>query len=1670
MSSTSSVQGDQMNEQLVDEDVLTARDRKPTEKGLKWQLDRTRSNFRVAISAWRRHAGKIEGLLIDSHDSSLLKGHRDALEGEMNEVFSLYDQLRKLLDSADQENTEYASFEKIELENYQIMKKFSDRMKEIEVNRSEIGSISSSRSGRSRQSDRSNTSRKEVAADVAAMEVKLKCIEPEAQQRAQFERVQAQRDLEIAQARLQEIERIDKEERGHLDLNMIPSQEDGMNEYVANYVESQNMRHTDRSPQRETEIQVGAQPPTLIAPPVPISTSGNVSVTPLNPLVGSYVPRHQPQSTWIYSPITPDNRLGAQNNGNQPLGATFPDRNQTENVSQQQIFDLTRSFAEQISLSRLPPPEPSVFSGDPISYPAWKSSFDTLIDQRGIPPNERIHYLKKYLGGSAREAIEGYFLLSTDDAYDEARLLLEERYGGSFVVATAFRNKLRDWPNIDPRDGLALRKFTDYLRQCEKAMATTGHLSILDDSIENRRLLQKLPTYLVTSWGRIVADWEERKKGYPPFKEFTRYLVKEANIACHPVTSLQALKSSDKQGESSRKSAYKGNSGPVAARSLATESSEAKSEQNKDEKSKRCAFCRKGHEIDFCKAFLSKTWDEKKDIVMQRGFCFGCLEHGHISSLCPERMKCKTCNGKHPTSLHRGTQDSYQKKTQAFNTKTVLEGTGSNENETELKAVSHRTKIKKLDERKNVGKSSMVVPVWVSHQEKPDKEILVYALLDTQSDATFILEETCDELQVQGQETKLRLSTMLAEDMLIESRKVNGLMIRAHDSVKRMPLPVTYSRNIIPVNREHIPTKQMALQWPHLEKIADKLMPIADCNVGLLIGYNCPQALVPREVIPPEDNGPYAERTDLGWGIVGIIDPDQIQVDECDPIGRSHLLLTYNVPHESTLPEEGRRELDNFPTQVQMSLKTSVKEVFTPIEAMKMMELDFHERKSGNDDFSQDDLKFLRKVKDGIYVTEDDHYELPLPFKEDQPKLPNNKVMAMHRLRQLRKRLRNDTNYERDYVAFMKEVIHNGFAEKVPVEELDRDDGAVYFLPHHGVYHPKKPNKIRVVFDCSAQFKGESLNDHLLRGPDLTNALVGVLCRFRKEQVAFMCDIEQMFFQFKVNVEQRDFLRFLWWENGSYEDNDVTEYRMNVHLFGAASSPGCANYCLKQAANDYEEEFGSEPANFIRNDFYVDDGLKSVPTDTEAIDVITKSQNLCAKRGLRLHKIVSNSKKVMEMIAPEDRAKGLKDLNFLQDSLPVERALGVQWCVESDSFQFRITIKDQPLTRRGILSTVSSVYDPLGFIAPVVIVGKQILQEMCRGQTDWDSPLPEELRPRWEKWRNELIRLEDLKIQRCFKPAHFGKIVQAELHHFSDASTVGYGQCSYLRLVDEQQQVHCSLVMGKARVTPLKTVTIPRLELTAALLSVKISNLLKEQLEHRIDHEVFWTDSNVVLGYIANDSKRFHVFVANRVQQIRDHTSPTQWRHVRTHENPADEASRGLSADELVSESKWLKGPNFLLENEIPNPTEQAPERVISHTDPEVKKVKVFTTQTEENRNQFDLTRLQNFSSWFRAKRAIAACLKLKAKILNKIHGANQMVLRNKGQLYEPVQVKDLRTAELEIIRLTQQEAFEEEIKILKHLKVNDSNLDSKGRPIRPQTFLDRPIQKLVVLVEEMRD
>ena len=256
--------------------------------------------------------------------------------------------------------------------------------------------------------------------------------------------------------------------------------------------------------------------------------------------------------------------------------------------------------------------------------------------------------------------------------------------------------------------------------------------------------------------------------------------------------------------------------------------------------------------------------------------------------------------------------------------------------------------------------------------------------------------------------------------------------------------------------------------------------------------------------------------------------------------------------------------------------------------------------------------------------------------------------------------------------------------------------------------------------------------------------------------MAFMCDLEGMFHQFKVDKRHRNLLRFLWWPDGNMKAAPV-EYRMTVHLFRAYSSPGCVNFALKRIATDHEAEFGHDAANFVRDNFYVDDGLKSVPTVAEAIKFIGSTRKLFAKGGLRLHNFTSNLREVLERIPEDARAKGLKNLGLHQNSLPMERALGVQWCMETDLFQFRITLQDKPLTRHGILSAVSSVYDALGFLAPFILIGKQIVQQLCCDKADWDEPIPNQVRMKWEKWRRELLDLEELKIPRCLVPNGFGE-------------------------------------------------------------------------------------------------------------------------------------------------------------------------------------------------------------------------------------------------------------------------------------------------------------------------
>ena len=281
----------------------------------------------------------------------------------------------------------------------------------------------------------------------------------------------------------------------------------------------------------------------------------------------------------------------------------------------------------------------------------------------------------------------------------------------------------------------------------------------------------------------------------------------------------------------------------------------------------------------------------------------------------------------------------------------------------------------------------------------------------------------------------------------------------------------------------------------------------------------------------------------------------------------------------------------------------------------------------------------------------------------------------------------------------------------------------------------------------------------------------------------------------------------------------------------------------------------------LLQNFYVDDLLKSTKGAEEAVSLTKNVVQRCAAGGFKLTKFISNHPDVLSAIPEEDRKVGVKDQDLLTGKVPEERALGVLWNTDNDTLCFNINIIEKPLTKRRLLPMLSSIYDPLGLVSPFLLKGRKIIQELCKDSFQWDHPIPENIKQQWLKYKSNLGKLSSIKIARCFKPKNFGNVKGYTLHRFSDASNAGYGQASYLRVVNEDGKVHCCLLLGKSRVTSLKFVSVPRLELAAAILSVKISQQLKQKLdiEEYISEveEFFWTDSQMVLNYISNESKWF---------------------------------------------------------------------------------------------------------------------------------------------------------------------------------------------------------------------
>lgn len=1201
------------------------------------------------------------------------------------------------------------------------------------------------------------------------------------------------------------------------------------------------------------------------------------------------------------------------------------------------------------------------FSGDPLRYIKFVRQFNCTIITNTMNDSERVSYLEQFTSGEAHKIVSGYSNLEASKAYTAILKEFDERYGNPEVLANAYIKKALEWPFIKPDDAKGLDDFGVFLTECENAVQSLETVRLLEYSENIKRLMLKLPLYLHDKWRSAVQGIRDKKLSVQ-FCHFVKFVRGEAKKANDPIFGKRAVNVQNVNTGATTWSKTKSTKGSFVT---AIKTEKSKSGSVTSVSTKPCLFCGDAqHSLASCHVIIRKPYKERFEFLKNHSACFACLDTSHHSRHCRVKNTCSKCSKHHHTILHVDSAESVPQVDSAESPPQV--GT----NCSTVIGVSCSTGAGNSDSE--CTSTMAIIPVLV----KGKNNILIetYAFLDPGSNVSFCTEKLAQRLGVTGKKTSVKIDTM-GNSQIVATSKVSGLELCSHDGNECITLPTLFSRDEMPVTTCHRPTQADISEWEHLHDL--EVLEI-DAQVEVLIGNNVPDVYAPLEVRTGPRGSPHAIKSVMGWIFWNVI--------------RDRHVSCGQMVHQVAAEEVQRLE-----------------------ELVKLsMNLDFPERcidtKNGP---SFEDKLFTQKVSSSL-TFKDGHYCMDLPFRNESFQLPNNRSQAANRLVSLKRKMMKNEKFASDYRDFMSKMLDKGYAVKVSTEEVT---GRTWYIPHHGVYHPRKPNKIRVVFDCSARYFGTSLNDALLQGPNLTNTIVNVLLRFREESTAMMSDIEGMFHQVRVSDHHTDCLRFLWWPDGDLTKTPEA-YKMVTHLFGAVSSPACANVALRQAAEDNKDYFEPDVVQSVAKSFYVDDYVRSVKSD-RGVKTASDVTSLVARGGFRLTGWISNDMDVNRSIPETERAKNLqsikRDLESINSSsLPTERTLGVVWMVNSDSLGFALCLQEKACTRRGILSVISSVYDPLGIAAPFVLPARILLQNLCQQNLGWDEEIGEENKSRWRKWLVDILQIEKLTVPRCVNSN--GSVVTVyQLHAFSDASDNGYGIAIYTRLSDDGGHATSNLLLGKSRVAPLKKISIPRMELTAASIAVKFVNIILEEMNYHFDSVVFWTDSQCVLSYISNRTSRFKTFVANRLTTIHEGSIPEQWRYVSSKSNPADIASRGIRPNQHEIDL-WLHGPSFLTQSESAWPDFKATSTELHSDDPEVK-----ITATVQVDDAIIDSLLSRFSTWSKLKTTVAWLLRGK-------HNLRQRLKSDAVGMSGDLTAEELDAAELAIVQYTQRKHFPEDL------------------------------------------
>lgn len=895
---------------------------------------------------------------------------------------------------------------------------------------------------------------------------------------------------------------------------------------------------------------------------------------------------------------------------------------------------------------------------------------------------------------------------------------------------------------------------------------------------------------------------------------------------------------------------------------------------NKD-KTKSCECCANDHKLPFCKKFAKLDIEARRDFVHRNKLCFNCLGSNHLVYSCRQSTRCKICKKRHHSLLHSSNNAFTQKS-----------GDAGEDRSADQNVISSSSAALKQDESNLINcfmsdsSHILLATALVKAESKNGTDMVLRCLLDQGSQASFITESTVQllglkKLPIKGHVSGLggnKTSTLALKSMVIlkiQSRTDPSFILEVKAHVLRK------LTTLLPERR--VPLHMFSV-LPS-EGLADPTFGTPS-KIDLLLGAEVYSQIITEGLIKGSASQPLAQNTKLGWILSGGISACK----ENTPGSYSVVSFHSSIEDDDIIRKFWELESENS---------------------------SYNGKKYPTDEELKCEHLFCTTTKrdrTGRFIVK-------LPFKSEDPRCKYNgsREIAHKQFLNLEKRFLNNSDLKEQYASVIKQYIDLEHIE--PVGNI-KNPCAVY-LPHHAVIRDdKSTTKFRVVFNGSCRGKnGFALNDDLIVGPNLQMDLRHIIMRWRRHPVCITADIVKMFRQIKVSEDDVDFQRFWWREN---PEDEVQHFRHLRVTFGTSSAPYLAVRCLQQLAYDNGDKFPLTKERILK-DFYMDDLMTGGESVEEGEKVCSEIKEILSLGGFHLQKWASNSEILMDrmeqriILKKEEENEG--KLEIKMDT--VFKILGLTWNRKSDEFEYIVQLSplNLPLTKRKVISDIARLFDPLGWLAPVVISAKILIQQIWLSGIQWDDELPSSLANNWFNYRNELRHLGKFRLPRWIHSSCDD--ISVELHGFSDASDVAYAAVVYVRIVDKNKNIHVRLITSKTRVAPIKKVSVPRLELCGAVMLAKLLDEVSIIMEISKNHLHAWTDSSVVLAWLSSHPSRWKTFVANRVAEIITIVEGSQWSHVASKENPADCASRGVSPSSCEELHLWKEGPKWLYGDKI---------------------------------------------------------------------------------------------------------------------------------------------------------